>query len=345
MTAGIVMMPLKDITPYEKNPRRNDDSVDAVANSIRDFGFRAPILVDKDHVIIAGHTRYKAAKKLKLKTAPVVVCDDMTPEQVEAYRIADNSAGSASEWDYDLLGDILPTLDFDMADYGLALYSDEEPVFGQLDRMMGEKDEEYQAFEDKFKPKYTTDDCFTPPEVYDALKGWVLEKYGISEDTPIIRPFYPGADYTKEKYPKGCLVLDNPPFSITSEIIRYYIEHKIDFFLFTNHLTACHPMNIPEVNLVIVGVAVTFENGANLPLSFVTNLGENRIEVAGDLYALLDEVQPSTAKEVGLYKYPDNIVTAASLGKLSKYGCVFSIRDILPIKKMDEGPEIYGGGY
>mgnify|MGYP003298998811 CR=1 FL=1 len=119
MTAGIVMMPLKDITPYEKNPRRNDDSVDAVANSIRDFGFRAPILVDKDHVIIAGHTRYKAARKLKLKTAPVVVCDDMTPEQVEAYRIADNSAGSASEWDYDLLGDILPTLEFDMADYGL----------------------------------------------------------------------------------------------------------------------------------------------------------------------------------------------------------------------------------
>lgn len=117
--SGIVMMPLKDITPYEKNPRRNDDSVDAVANSIRDFGFRAPILVDKDHVIIAGHTRYKAARKLKLKTAPVVVCDDMTPEQVEAYRIADNSAGSASGWDYDLLGDILPTLDFDMADYGL----------------------------------------------------------------------------------------------------------------------------------------------------------------------------------------------------------------------------------
>lgn len=126
MTAGIVMMPLKDITPYDKNPRRNDDSVDAVANSIRDFGFRAPILVDRDHVIIAGHTRYKAAKKLKLKTVPVVVCGDMTPEQAEAYRIADNSAGSASEWDYDLLGDILPTLDFDMADYGLDIVLGEE---------------------------------------------------------------------------------------------------------------------------------------------------------------------------------------------------------------------------
>lgn len=121
MTAEIVMLPLKDLHPYEKNPRINDNSVDAVANSIRDFGFRAPIIVDKDHTIIAGHTRYKAAKKLKLKTVPVVVADDMTPEQVEAYRIADNSAGSASEWDFDLLADVLQGIDYDMADYGLDL--------------------------------------------------------------------------------------------------------------------------------------------------------------------------------------------------------------------------------
>lgn len=117
----IQMLPLRDIRPYERNPRLNDDSVDAVANSIRDFGFRSPIIVDREHVIIAGHTRYKAAKKLGLKTVPVIVADDMTPEQAEAYRIADNSAGSASTWDLDLLADILPDIDFDMADYGLDL--------------------------------------------------------------------------------------------------------------------------------------------------------------------------------------------------------------------------------
>lgn len=117
----IQMLPLRDIHPYERNPRLNDDSVDAVANSIRDFGFRSPIIVDREHVIIAGHTRYKAAKKLRLKTVPVIVADDMTPEQVEAYRIADNSAGSASTWDLDLLSDILQGIDFDMADYGLDL--------------------------------------------------------------------------------------------------------------------------------------------------------------------------------------------------------------------------------
>lgn len=117
----IEMMKLSEIHPYAKNPRLNDDSVDAVANSIRDFGFRAPIIVDGAKTIIAGHTRYKAAKKLGLKTVPVIVAEDMTPEQVEAYRIADNSAGSASTWDLDLLSDILPDLEFDMGDYGLDL--------------------------------------------------------------------------------------------------------------------------------------------------------------------------------------------------------------------------------
>ena len=112
---------LSDIKPYPKNPRKNDESVDAVANSIRDFGFRAPIIVDKDGVIIAGHTRYKAAKKLKLDTVPVIYASDLTPEQVQAYRIADNSAGSNSTWDYDLLQEIMAEIgtSYDMSTYGL----------------------------------------------------------------------------------------------------------------------------------------------------------------------------------------------------------------------------------
>ena len=112
-------MKLADIRPYEKNPRRNDESVQAVANSIKAFGFRNPIIVDVDGVIIAGHTRYKAALSLGLKTAPVIVAKDMSPEQVQAYRIADNSAGSASDWDYELLAEILGGLDYDMSQFGL----------------------------------------------------------------------------------------------------------------------------------------------------------------------------------------------------------------------------------
>lgn len=121
MKMQIEQMQIGKIKPFEKNPRRNDDSVDAVANSIKAFGFRAPIIVDRDLVIIAGHTRWKAAKKLQLKTVPVIIAEDMTEEQAQAYRIADNSAGSASTWDDELLQEILADIgtDYDMVDFGL----------------------------------------------------------------------------------------------------------------------------------------------------------------------------------------------------------------------------------
>lgn len=121
MKMQIEQMQTGKIKPFEKNPRRNDDSVDAVANSIKAFGFRAPIIVDRDLVIIAGHTRWKAAKKLQLKTVPVIIAEDMTEEQAQAYRIADNAAGSASTWDDELLQEILADIgtDYDMGDFGL----------------------------------------------------------------------------------------------------------------------------------------------------------------------------------------------------------------------------------
>ena len=113
-------MAVKDIRPYENNPRRNDDAVDKVANSIREFGWQQPIVVDKDNVIIVGHTRWKAAKKLKLKTVPVVVAD-LSEEQAKAYRIADNSTGEIATWDYDLLVPEIQGLDYDMSEFGLDL--------------------------------------------------------------------------------------------------------------------------------------------------------------------------------------------------------------------------------
>ncbi len=99
----IVNMKITDVHPYEKNPRFNDDAVEAVANSIREFGWRAPIVVDKDMVIICGHTRLKAAKKLGLEEVPVHIASDLSPEQIQAYRIADNKTGEIAEWNYELL--------------------------------------------------------------------------------------------------------------------------------------------------------------------------------------------------------------------------------------------------
>ena len=107
----IIMKSLDEIRPYEKNPRRNDDAVDKVAESIKEFGFKVPIVIDKDGVIIAGHTRYKAALKLHLGGVPCIMADDLNPKQVKAFRIADNKVSDASYWDNKLLLDELEGLD------------------------------------------------------------------------------------------------------------------------------------------------------------------------------------------------------------------------------------------
>jgi len=110
---------LNEIKPYEKNPRFNDNSVDAVANSIEEFGFKVPIVIDKDGVIVTGHTRYKAAKKLKMETVPCIVADDLTEEQIKAFRLADNRVAEFSTWDLATLNDELKDInDLDMELFG-----------------------------------------------------------------------------------------------------------------------------------------------------------------------------------------------------------------------------------
>jgi len=115
----IVEKKVTELKAYEKNPRKNDKAVGPVAESIKEFGFKVPIIIDKDNVIVAGHTRLKAAKKLGMKTVPCVVADDLTPEQIKAFRVADNSTAQIAEWDLELLKDELMDLDFDMALFGL----------------------------------------------------------------------------------------------------------------------------------------------------------------------------------------------------------------------------------
>ena len=135
---NIQMMKLTDIIPYEKNPRKNDEAVKYVAESIKEFGFKVPIVVDKDNIIVAGHTRYKAAKKLKLNEVPCIVADDLTEEQIKAFRLADNKVAEKAEWDFDLLNSELDDLiDIDME------------LFGFEDIM---QEEEAEVQEDEFEP-------------------------------------------------------------------------------------------------------------------------------------------------------------------------------------------------
>ena len=126
---NIVEMRLDELKPYPNNPRKNDGAVDAVAESIREFGFKVPIIVYGDNTIIAGHTRLKAAEKLGLDTVPVVFADDLTEEQARAFRLVDNKTAELAEWDFNELQKELEAIpEIDMALFGFENELTEEPV-------------------------------------------------------------------------------------------------------------------------------------------------------------------------------------------------------------------------
>lgn len=128
----IIEKRLQDLTPYEKNPRKNAQAVDAVAASIREFGFKVPIVIDRDGVIVAGHTRYKAAGTLNMDKVPCIVADDLTDEQIRAFRLADNKSAELAEWDFDLLPEQLAAIqEIDMSVFG---FEDiEEEIVEEMD--------------------------------------------------------------------------------------------------------------------------------------------------------------------------------------------------------------------
>lgn len=115
----IIEKSITDISPYENNPRYNDEAVEAVAQSIKEFGFKVPIVIDKNNTIVTGHTRLKAAKRLGLESVPCILADDLTEDQIKAYRLADNKVGEFSTWNYIALDKELEGItDIDMTDFG-----------------------------------------------------------------------------------------------------------------------------------------------------------------------------------------------------------------------------------
>ena len=123
---------IKDLIPYENNPRKNDEAVEYVANSIREFGFKVPLVVDSNNVIVCGHTRYKAAQMLKIDAVPCVVADDLTDEQIKAFRLADNKVAERSEWDLDLLNEELDGIfDIDMENFDFEMPDEYDEIFDE----------------------------------------------------------------------------------------------------------------------------------------------------------------------------------------------------------------------
>ena len=214
---------------------------------------------------------------------------------------------------------------------------------------------ECDAFVEKFKPKKTTDDCYTPPLVYEVVKDWACETYGIDPDT-ILQPFYPGGDYEHAEYPPGCVVLDNPPFSILGRICKFYLDREIPFFLFAPSLTAFSSRDVVmRMNHIICDASIVYENGAVVRTSFVTSFGGDMVaqtapELTRRINRAVETIRRETVRELPKYVYPDNVVTAAMLQRYAKYRINFSVRrgECFFTSRLDAqrgaGKTIYGGG-
>lgn len=357
----VQQVPVKAIKPYEKNAKLHSaEQIEKIAASIEEFGFISPCLIDKDRNLLAGHGRIEAAKLLGLESVPCICVDDLTLAQKRAYILADNRLTEMSTWNQDILEAELSALndmnfDVDLTGFELTIENDWFENRERWDDSGEGESEEYNEFLEKFEQKKTTDDCYTPDAVYDAAADYVAEVLGVPRDK-MIRPFYPGGDYVNEKYPKGYAVVDNPPFSIMSEIVRFYTERDIPFFLFAPTLTLFSAAQAECCTAMPIGVAITYENGACVNTSFLTNMLDGiRVKTDPELYDRLYEANKNTLrnihKELPKFEYPAEVITAAGIAALSKYGVAFEVPSdhCTRITELDAQADyeksIYGGGY
>lgn len=216
-------------------------------------------------------------------------------------------------------------------------------------------DAEYKAFVDKFKPKKTTDDCYTPPNIYEAVKDWVCNEYGINPDN-IVRPFWPGGDYERFPYKKDSVVVDNPPFSIISKIATWYANNDIPFFLFAPYLTNLSIAGgDARIQHVITRVDITYENGAKVATAFITNMDRwfiRSVPVLAEIIETLDKENLSKVKrKVPKYSYPNEVLTSADVGHLCKCGIDIRIPadSVKFIRQLEcqkpTGKTLFGSGY
>lgn len=209
----------------------------------------------------------------------------------------------------------------------------------------------YEELVESAKPKLTTDDCYTPENVYSVVRDYVAERYGLDPDT-FVRPFYPGGDYQAEDY-TGKVVVDNPPFSILRKIMNFYNQNGIKWFLFTPGMTTVIGTNYREKMHICLGATITYENGATVRTSFATNLEPAGIRTDSKLLEAINaanEVNRQKTKKMTTWNYPPQLLTAARMNYLANYGIdiSFNLDDLHRINKLDNQPankSVYGGGY
>ena len=234
----------------------------------------------------------------------------------------------------------------------------EEECAGMLEiktgRTKGAADD-YEGFVDKFKPKLTTDDCYTPEIVYDAIADYVAARYGLSRAN-FVRPFWPGGDYESYPYKPGDIVVDNPPFSILTKIVRNYTARGVRFFLFAPSLTLFSG-NTPGVCFIPIDAVITYQNGAKVNTAFVTNLEPENvvIQVLPDLQDAVEQANELNTRSgkvvLPKYAYPPELITAAMCHRLSNYGVPLTVlrSEAHFTRALDDqrqmGKAIFGGGF
>ena len=358
----IEYVPTDTLAPYANNAKEHgEDDVESIAASIDQFMFNDPIGVwtNPEGVteIVEGHGRVMAAKRLGIGELPIIRLDHLTDEQRRAYAHVHNQTTMNTGFDFDVLERELAELDFDWEDFGFD-FDEQGSWFDTRERNSSKNqdgNDEYNAFTEKFEPKLTTDDCYTPDVVYDAVAEWVADEYGIDR-SKFVRPFYPGGDYEAEEYPEGCAVVDNPPFSLLAQIVRFYLGRKIPFFLFAPTLTLFSGRGL-DVCYIAADCDITYENGAKVSTSFITNLdNENMVRTAPLLCEAVKEADKANrdglAKPVNLrYKYPPHVITAAMVAGWCSLGVDFRVPKghACQIGALDaqreHGKAIYGSGF
>lgn len=202
---------------------------------------------------------------------------------------------------------------------------------------------QYNNFVDKFKPKKTTDDCYTPPEIYDVVCDFVEKKYGVKRDN-FVRPFYPGGDYENEPYPEGTVVVDNPPFSILSKILDFYTKSGVKFFLFAPGVRPAASLS-RSICTIFCDAHITYENGVNENTCFVTNLDTlHAVIVSPELKDKL-EAAGKRKKERKTYRTPKNLIGVKDFTRMARHGIPFELMnsECAFTQTLDCGYKAFGG--
>ena len=360
-----------------------------VERSFKELGAGRSILLDKHGNIIAGNKSQKAAMAAGITRVRVIETTgdelvavkrtdvDIDSKKGRELALADNLTTQVNlSWDEAELQQVQADVEgFDIADFGFDIEDlpqvtfptgdeteeqaierkrrefEEKMAAGELD----ENDPEYQEFVKKFEAKRTTDDCYTPDVVYDAVAEWVASEYNVSRAN-FVRPFYPGGDYQKERYKPTDIVVDNPPFSILASIIDWYNERGIRYFLFGPQLTLMGT-TAKRCACIPIGVGITYANGANVNTSFATNLEPDDIAFRADarLWKMVNdanrEYEKSIRKQLPKFIYPRNVIMTPTLSAFSRLGIDFVAKksEVEPISELDQqreaGKAIYGKGY